>query len=231
MRSFYLEAYDTVRNITGIGQGKGPIIAIHDGLIGLAAWEGFLTGADRLGLDSHYYFAFSRDAYTTDFRQMINRPCQWWASGFNTSTNNFGLTHGGEWSLAPNDCGLWLNAVGQGSRYDGSHSDGGSATGSCDGFTDVADFSDTFKSQLQRFTLAQMDTFQNFMFWSGCIAYEITRQGADMVLTSQLGRLRTICPPADPTILSGAIAADSSMDMSQPTLAKPEVCCYSLGDR
>jgi len=94
MRSFYLEAYDTVRNITGIGRGKGPIIAIHDGFIGLAAWDGFLTGADRLGLDSHYYFAFSRDAYTTDFRQMINRPCQWWASGFNTSTNNFGLTHG-----------------------------------------------------------------------------------------------------------------------------------------
>lgn len=163
---FYLEAYNEMRGITGIGAGKGPFMAIHDGFVGLNTWPGFLKGADRLAIESHYYFAFSPDAYTTDFGSMVNRPCQWWASGFNNSALNFGVTVGGEWSLAPNDCGIWLNAVGEGAKYDGTHSDGTAATGSCTNYIDVANFSNNFKQQLQAFTYASMDTFQNFMFWS-----------------------------------------------------------------
>jgi hypothetical protein len=43
----YLYMHDMIRNTTGIGEGKGPYIAIHDGFQGLSAWSGkrnsFLT--------------------------------------------------------------------------------------------------------------------------------------------------------------------------------------------
>ena len=53
-----------IRGITGIGEGNGPYISIHDGFRGLPTWAGFMTGADRLSLDIHPYFAFS--AQSTD---------------------------------------------------------------------------------------------------------------------------------------------------------------------
>jgi len=46
-----------IRGIAGIGEGKGPFIAIHDPDSGSDA--GFLTGADRIAVDLHPYFAFS----------------------------------------------------------------------------------------------------------------------------------------------------------------------------
>lgn len=51
--------HDTIRNITGYGEGHGPYIAIHDGFRGLAAWADFLQGSDRIMLDTHPYFAFT----------------------------------------------------------------------------------------------------------------------------------------------------------------------------
>ena len=48
-----------IRGITGLGAGNGPYISIHDGFRGLEIWAGFLTGADRLTLDTHPYFAFN----------------------------------------------------------------------------------------------------------------------------------------------------------------------------
>jgi glucan 1,3-beta-glucosidase len=47
-----------IRSITGYGAGNGPIIAMHEGFEGIAAWNGFLSGADRLALDQHPYLAF-----------------------------------------------------------------------------------------------------------------------------------------------------------------------------
>ena len=44
----YYQAYEVVRSITGYGAGNGPIIAIHEGFLGVAAWSDFLSGADRL---------------------------------------------------------------------------------------------------------------------------------------------------------------------------------------
>ena len=89
-----------MRNITGIGAGKGPIMAIHDGFVGPSTWDGFLTGADRLAIESHFYFAFSPPDFGGLFSSYVTRPCSYWAAQFNTSTLNFGLTLGGEWSLA-----------------------------------------------------------------------------------------------------------------------------------
>lgn len=43
-----------MRDITGIGEGNGPFMVIHDGFGGTGGghlgWTGYLAGADRLGL-------------------------------------------------------------------------------------------------------------------------------------------------------------------------------------
>ena len=54
--NFYLQAHDMIRNITGVGEGHGPWIGIHDGFQQPPAWEGFLPGSDRINLDWHPYF-------------------------------------------------------------------------------------------------------------------------------------------------------------------------------
>jgi len=61
----YYRAHQIIReHVTGVGAGHGPYIAIHDGFIGMSKWAGFLTGSDRMVLDTHPYFAFSGAAST-----------------------------------------------------------------------------------------------------------------------------------------------------------------------
>jgi hypothetical protein len=42
----YLRAYGIVRSITGVGQGKGPFLSIHDGFQGLESWWAILSIKD-----------------------------------------------------------------------------------------------------------------------------------------------------------------------------------------
>lgn len=60
----YREAYETIREITGIGEGKGFYISYHDGFSGLSNFAGFLRGADRIAMDSHPYMAFDGSSAT-----------------------------------------------------------------------------------------------------------------------------------------------------------------------
>ena len=59
----YLKAYEMIRDITGTGEGNGPIIAIHDGFAGVGSWAGFLAGADRLALGEPSSHPFSAHLY------------------------------------------------------------------------------------------------------------------------------------------------------------------------
>lgn len=58
MNSFYLQVHDLVRDITGRGEGNGPMLSLHEGFIGASNWAGAFPGADRFALDLHPYFAF-----------------------------------------------------------------------------------------------------------------------------------------------------------------------------
>ncbi|KAI9629154.1 hypothetical protein KEM48_011000 [Puccinia striiformis f. sp. tritici PST-130] len=124
MRSFYLQVYQMMRGITGYGVGKGPMMIIHDGFQGTGAghtgWGGYLKGADRIGLDTHTYFAFDKQS-NDSLGYNSYKPCTYWAKGFNQTNTDFGFNFAGEYSLAVNDCGLWLNNIGVGSRYDGTY--------------------------------------------------------------------------------------------------------------
>lgn len=55
-------------------------------------------------------------------RQLTSsQPCSTWANDFNITREQFGVFVGGEWSLAINDCGKWINNVGNGQRYNGTY--------------------------------------------------------------------------------------------------------------
>ena len=168
-----------IRGITGYGIGQGPIIAIHEGFKGVAPWSGFLNGADRLALDQHPYLAFapsqsdgtwaahvsipaalsSMALILTDARSQINQACNW-GGATNASRTNFGITIGGEWSLAPNDCGYWLDGVDSTPAYVQQN------VGSCDQWEEWMNFSDSTKQGMMGYCQAQMDALQDWFFWT-----------------------------------------------------------------
>jgi glucan 1,3-beta-glucosidase len=90
--SSYIEAHNMIRSITGVGEGNGPFIAIGDGFAGVSSWADFLPGSDRIALDTHPYFAFSKDPATDpiDTGTGVNAGGKWpaaactrWATNMN----------------------------------------------------------------------------------------------------------------------------------------------------
>ncbi|KAI0695715.1 glycoside hydrolase superfamily [Cytidiella melzeri] len=150
--SFYLEAYNMIRNITGIG--KGPSLVIHDGFQGLTPWKGFMTGADRLVLDTHPYIAFGGG---------LDQPLDHWppaaCQGFQTNQSNldFGPTITGEFSAAVNNCGKWLVGVGP-----------EPTTIDCSVWDDYRTWTQDMKDGIKQFVMAEMDAMHvpGYMFWT-----------------------------------------------------------------
>ncbi|EEB99346.1 hypothetical protein MPER_00991, partial [Moniliophthora perniciosa FA553] len=112
--------YNMIRGITGIGEGKGPYVSIHDGFGDVNSWNGFLPGSDRFMMDSHPYFAFSGDAnnapIATGSGLQAGGPwplqaCNAWGPSLNRSRTGFGVTIAGEFNNGYNDCGLFLKSV------------------------------------------------------------------------------------------------------------------------
>jgi glucan 1,3-beta-glucosidase len=167
----YVEAMGMIRtNITGYGAGNGPYIAIGDGLRGVVPWAGYLTGTDRLVLDTHAYFAFdgpNAEPLAVPEEGSLVTPgaaggiwprqaCQAWADSMDTSLAEFGVTVAGELSNAVNDCGLFVRGVGNGPMY----------AGDCAMFNDWASWNASMKSGLNEFIQASMDAQQNWFFWT-----------------------------------------------------------------
>lgn len=150
--SFYLEVYEMMRNITGIG--KGPAIVLHDGFQGLTPWKGFLTGADSLVLDTHPYVAFGGG---------LNQPLDYWppaaCRAFQTNQSNFdfGPTITGEFSAAVNDCGKWLKNVGQNASYP-----------DCGPWDDWPTWTQDMKDGIKSFVMGSMDAMHmpGYFFWT-----------------------------------------------------------------
>ncbi|KAF5328072.1 hypothetical protein D9619_013626 [Psilocybe cf. subviscida] len=164
LRGFYVEVYKMIRGITGIGEGKGPAIAIHDSFQ-TSSWAGFMTGADRVVLDTHQYFAFN-GAPNTDPIDTGTGPgaggtwpdaaCNGWTPWFNTSRNTFGPTVAGEWSNGFNDCGLFLTGVG------GSQNFGGN----CADWQDASKWNAGTKAGIKALGAASMDALIDWFFWT-----------------------------------------------------------------
>jgi len=73
------------------------------GFQGIGEWAGYMSGADRMILDSHPYLCFT-DQDPSPLSEQVDKPCKAWAKAFNTSLDAYGVTVAGEWSLSFNDC-------------------------------------------------------------------------------------------------------------------------------
>ncbi|KAJ3510567.1 hypothetical protein NLJ89_g4596 [Agrocybe chaxingu] len=212
LRGFYVEAYKMIRGITGIGEGKGPFISLHDGFQGLERWEGFLQGGDRIAIDRHPYFAFSGGPATSPIDTgtgptaggtWVQAACQWGAT-MNVSRNAFGVTLGGEWSNGFNDCGLFLTGVGGRQSYGGD----------CADWQDSSNWTPGTKAGLMRFTSATMDALRDFFFWTWKIGPS-TRGIVESPLWSyQLG-LRNGWMPTDPRTAIGTCGSSTGPQFDQ----------------
>ncbi|KAK4704592.1 glucan 1,3-beta-glucosidase, partial [Phenoliferia sp. Uapishka_3] len=225
VRSFYLEAYETVRAITGIGEGKGPFISYHDGFVSQAktvaqgGWMGFMNGADRIAIDSHPYLCF--DTQNNDpLSYQASKPCTNWAVDMNTSTAEFGLTIAGEWALAINDCGKWINNVGNGRRFDGtwyapSNFDASvvtettptfEAVGSCTEWDEWWNYNASTKAGLQNVAYAHMDALRHWFFWTWKTGYSDVKQAIVNPLWNYQLALQEGFAPKNPRLGRGACA-------------------------
>ncbi|KAF5357818.1 hypothetical protein D9756_001676 [Leucocoprinus leucothites] len=212
LASFYLEAYNIVRNAGGgTGAEKGSWISIHDGFLPRNQWVGVLPNADRIALDSHPYICFGgqSDSPMSSYR---NVPCANWGSAVNTSMKDFGLTVAGEFSNAVTDCGLWLNGVDLGTRYEGTYQGTSQAVGNCTEWTDWTKYDDQMKSDIKNFALSSMDALQNYFFWTWKIGNSSTTGKVESPAWSyQLG-LENGWMPEDPRQAMGACGNDSPWD-------------------
>ncbi|EJD38716.1 glycoside hydrolase [Auricularia subglabra TFB-10046 SS5] len=196
LEQFYLQAYTMIRGITGYGAGNGPIISIHDHF-NTGGWGGVLSGADRIALDVHNYFAFDgRDKPTID--QFIDQPCLQWGNAVNASLRTFGITAGGEWSLGYNDCGMFVN---EGLR-DVQH------TTNCDTFWDNWQaYPQATKDQLKLFALSSMEGMRNFFFWTWKIGPSLRTGRVQAPLWSYSLGLENGWMPTDPREAIGHCAS------------------------
>ena len=136
------------------------MVSFHDGFFGLAKWEGTFVNSDRTSLDIHPYLCFGDQSDAT-YAQRAKDPCNAWANNQNTSMSNFGLSTAGEFSNAINDCGLYVNGVNLGTRYEGDYTPGSwPRIGSCNKWNDWTTWDDDLKADIKNFALASMDALQ-----------------------------------------------------------------------
>jgi len=128
-----------------------------------------MRGADRITLDSHPYRAFGTPRRES-MAEQTRAPCLEWARGVNESTNTFGFSNAGEFSNAVTDCTLFLNGVGEGIRYEGTHSttDPSTRVGSCEPWRNYRNWDAAMKQSVMDYALASMDALQVslFAFWT-----------------------------------------------------------------
>lgn len=214
LESWYSQLYTMLRRITGTGAGNGPYITIHDGFLPLNSWQGFLSGSDRVAWDTHPYLCFG-EQNNDPWDVQILKPCRQFTPLTDSARSNMGVTMGGEISLAINDCGLFLNGVNQGTRYDGSYRGNVAGEfprmGSCQSFDDWENYTDDMKQGLRRFALTSMDSLQDFFFWTWKIGNSLrTGKPTSPMWSYSLGLQQGWMPTNPLSESSGACAAQAS---------------------
>jgi len=169
--------------------------------------------------DEHPYICFGTPQ-TNDWAQNIPRPCNSFANDIDKALTFNGMAMAGEFSVAVNDCSLYLNNVGQGSRFDGSYiypnGTGGDVYGDCDPWNDWENYNKTTKDNLKDFALVQMDSLRNFFFWNWKIGDSIeTGKPVNPMWSYKLGLQEGWMPENPQTEPEGACqAAGQKYDVS-----------------
>ncbi|GAA5828566.1 hypothetical protein JCM11251_000853 [Rhodosporidiobolus azoricus] len=246
LRTFYVEVYNQMRDASGLGEGNGPFLVFHDGFVRMAmnvssgGWDGFLNGWDRVGLDSHRYLCFDQqNEYGLSYQAAL--PCNYWAQNMNISTNEFGLTIGAEWSLAINDCGKWLNNVGNGERYEGTYYIPNNLTapdatyprvGDCTPWRDYTTWNSTTIDGLRLVAEAHMDALRHWFFWTWKTGFS-TQLGqiANPMWNYQLG-LEKGYVPTNPRTAMGAcpsLVTSNGFSIGYTTQPAPTLAPWMTG--
>ncbi|KAG2175164.1 hypothetical protein INT44_007652 [Umbelopsis vinacea] len=172
---FYDSAYRLVR-----GAGFDGWISVSEGFIGLDKWKGKMQRYEGIMLDAHVYQIFDPYSMKSTYRdKVVNGICQGAKNYIKNSDSletGFGPTIVGEWSAADTDCAMWLNNVGQGSRWDGTFYDeqGNLANKSCPKCSckyrsEASVWPSGYQQFLQMYVDAQIDAFSGsygFFFWN-----------------------------------------------------------------
>lgn len=214
LQSWYSEVYSILRGIAGTGAGNGPYMTIHDGFLPLSSWSGFLGGGDRVAWDTHPYLCFGQQN-NDPWDVQILKPCQQFTGLLDNARSNMGVSMGGEMSLAINDCGLFLNGVRDGHRYDGSYTGPTPGNfpyvGSCQPFDDWENYSDEMKRGLRRFALTSMGSLRDFFFWTWKTGNSLrTGKPTSPMWSYSLGLQQGWMPTNPLAESSGACAAQAS---------------------
>ena len=153
------------------------LIAFGDGFLGLDNWQGKFQGIDNLVLDVHQYVIFNDGQIAMKHSDKLAFACSGWTAQMQRSDNKatgFGPTLCGEWSQADTDCAQYLNAVGAGSRWEGTFSgaqtpqcpSGNNPTCECnDANGDPGNYIAPYKQWLLDFAEAQMESFEASWGW------------------------------------------------------------------
>ncbi|TFK29814.1 exo-beta-1,3-glucanase [Coprinopsis marcescibilis] len=223
---FYMEAYNIIRRAGGVGEGNGPWISLHDGFLARETWAGIFPNGDRLSLDTHPYLCFN-DQSNAPMSSYAMTPCTTWGHLVNNSMTAFGLTNAGEWSNAVTDCGLYLNGVGLGTRYEGTYAGTWPRRGDCSEWTDWTRYTPAMKNDIRQFSMASMDALQHYFFWTWKIGDSLASGRVETPAWSyQLG-LREGWIPADPREADGICGNTNPW---QPPLAPWQTGGVGAGD-
>lgn len=176
---------DWTKNATNLvrDQGYEGVVVFGDGFLGVDTWKGIYPESDfpNMALDVHQYTIFDVNLLAMSHSAKINYVCAQWASQITRSSSTstgHGPTFVGEWSQADNDCTLYLNNVGVGSRWEGDYvptneslavttmTCNGGVSCSCNvSNSDPSTYSDEYKQFLLDFAEVQMDVFESGGGW------------------------------------------------------------------
>ncbi|TFL03517.1 glycoside hydrolase superfamily [Pterulicium gracile] len=211
--AFYYEAYRIMREVGGIGAGNGPIISYHDAFLPRSTFNEWLPNADRISLDNHPYLCFNEQS-SAPYSTYINTPCTAWSDNYQSVHNNFGLIVAGEFSNAITDCGLYLNGVGDGTRYEGDYIHGTwPRRGSCEEFTDYARWDAQTRDDIMQFALHSMDALGNYFFWTWRIGESLESGKVETPAWSYKLGLEERWMPTDPRVADGLCVNGSPADI------------------
>ncbi|GAA5812961.1 hypothetical protein MFLAVUS_006423 [Mucor flavus] len=170
VKGWYAESYNAIRKL--LGPGKGPLLTYHDGFYPLKTWNGFFGKLyERVILETHLYMIFNNGLVSMPRELQADFPCTAWRTDLKNSNADAGPTMVGEFSIATNDCGKYLNGVGFGARYDGTLKQEGAPTEpvcpecTCKGVDDWSTWTPHYKEFLLKFMEKQMDAYEASVGW------------------------------------------------------------------
>lgn len=163
VKQFWYDGWGEVRD-----SSQDMPVVIHDAFQPITSWNGFMsTGWNHVVLDTHQYQVFNVDQLRKDIWQHNGAACD--IGGQLRQADKWTVV--GEWSGARTDCAKYLNGLGIGTRWEGTHKDSNGVLGSCRGLStgSVSQYSDQQRQESRRFIEAQLDSYEQgagWIFWT-----------------------------------------------------------------